>query len=83
MAGGAQDGLDHGHARTRARDDRLPRFETLDEEIDFATTKFGPLIMARPMLESAGRWEDLLDDMRRLLGATRPAEYLLIQGRKG
>ena len=61
----------------------FPRFETLDEEIDFATTKFGPLIMARPMLESAGRWEDLLDDMRRLLGVAQPAEYLLIQGRKG
>jgi SAM-dependent methyltransferase len=55
---------------------------SLDEEIEFATTKFGPLIMARRVLEPQGRWDELLADMRRLLQDPRPGEYLVTTGRK-
>jgi SAM-dependent methyltransferase len=61
-----------------------PQFDSADDEIEFTTSKFGPLIMARRMLEPQGRWPALLDDMRRLIerrdGA---AEYLVILGRAG
>ena len=59
----------------------FPRM-SVDEEIDFATSKFGPLILARGMLEPQGRWQALLDDLRRLLEDPRPAEYLVTSGRK-
>ena len=39
-------------------------FDSIDDEIEFATSKFGPLIMARRMLEPQGRWQALLDDLR-------------------
>ena len=59
-------------------------FDSLDDEIEFATTKFGPLVMARGLLEPEGRWEALVDDLRRF-SETRPAtaEYLVTVGRKG
>jgi ubiquinone/menaquinone biosynthesis C-methylase UbiE len=58
-------------------------FDSLDEEIEFATSKFGPLIMARRALEPQGRWQALVDDLRRF-SETRPAsaEYLVTTGRK-
>ena len=58
-------------------------FESIEDEIEFAASKFGPLIMARRLLEPQGRWHALLDDMRRLI-ETRPpaAEYLVTVGRK-
>ena len=34
-------------------------FDSIDDEIEFATSKFGPLIMARRMLEPEGRWQAL------------------------
>jgi SAM-dependent methyltransferase len=60
-----------------------PEFDSIDEEIEFTTTKFGPLIMLRRMLEPQGRWPALIDDLRRLI-ARRPAsaEYLVTTGRK-
>jgi hypothetical protein len=60
----------------------FPRLETIDEEIEFATTKFGPLIMARRILEPQQRWQPLLDDLRRLMEESRPAEYLVVTGTK-
>jgi SAM-dependent methyltransferase len=60
----------------------FPRFDTLDEEVEFATTKFGPLIMARRRLPPA-RWEALLAEQRRLLETQPPtAEYLVTTGRR-
>ena len=58
-------------------------FDSIDDEIAFTTAKFGPLIMARRMLEPAGRWQALLDDLR-AFAETRPssAEYLVTTGRK-
>jgi SAM-dependent methyltransferase len=60
----------------------VPRFDSVDDEIEFATTKFGPMLMARRLLEPEGRWDALLDDLRMLFEDPRPAEYLVIAGRK-
>ena len=60
----------------------FPRFESIDDEVEFATTKFGPMLMAKRMLEP-DRWEALLGDLRGLLEDARPAEYLVTVGRKG
>ena len=58
-------------------------FDSIEEELEFATTKFGPMLMARRMLEPQGRWQALLDDMRGLLeDKSKPAEYLVTVGRK-
>jgi len=38
--------------------------------------------MARGLLESQGRWQELLDDLRALAARRRPAEYLVVLGRK-
>jgi ubiquinone/menaquinone biosynthesis C-methylase UbiE len=59
----------------------FPRDRTLDEEIDFMTTSFGPMIMARRMLPG-DRWDALVGDVRRLLVDPRPAEYLVVSGHK-
>jgi SAM-dependent methyltransferase len=56
--------------------------DSLDDEVEFATTKFGPLVMARKVLEPQGRWPALLADLRRLLEQQEPSEYLIIRGRK-
>jgi ubiquinone/menaquinone biosynthesis C-methylase UbiE len=58
-------------------------FETVEEELAWTTSKFGPLVMARQALEAQGRWEELLDDLRRLLAdKSTPAEYLVTVGRR-
>jgi ubiquinone/menaquinone biosynthesis C-methylase UbiE len=60
----------------------FPRFDTVDEEVEFAITKFGPMVMARRMLPP-DRWEALLAEQRRLLETQAPdAEYLVITGRR-
>jgi SAM-dependent methyltransferase len=60
----------------------FPRLESLEAEIEFATTKFGPLVMARKFLEPQGRWTALLADLAKLLEHQEPSEYLIILGRK-
>ena len=60
----------------------FPRFDSVEDEIEFATTKFGPMLMARRLLEPEGRWDALLHDLRTLLERPEPAEYLVIAGRK-
>jgi SAM-dependent methyltransferase len=62
---------------------QFPRFDSVDEEMEFATTKFGPLIVARRMLPPE-RFAALLADSRRLIESQDgPAEYLVTTGRKG
>jgi SAM-dependent methyltransferase len=41
-----------------------PRFPSLDEYTDFMTRVLGPLALARPALEAAGRWDDARAAMR-------------------
>ena len=58
-------------------------FDSPEEEMEFTVSKFGPLIMARRMLEPQGRWEALLGDLRRLLEhRTGEAEYLVTIGHR-
>ena len=60
----------------------FPPFASIEEEMDYATSKLGPLVMARGFLEPQGRWEPLLADLRAVLERQRPAEYLVTLGRK-
>jgi ubiquinone/menaquinone biosynthesis C-methylase UbiE len=74
----ADTGVEVEFAREFVEFPRMP----VDQEIEFATSKFGPLILARRMLEPQGRWPALIDDLRRLLENPRPAEYLVTTGVK-
>jgi hypothetical protein len=60
----------------------FPPPESLEAELEFMTTKFGPLIMARKFLEAQGRWPALLQDLARLVEQRQPSEYLVILGRR-
>ncbi len=60
----------------------FPPLESIEAEVEFATTKFGPLLMARKLLEPQGRWPALLADLARQMEQREPSEYLVILGRK-
>jgi len=60
----------------------FPPLASVEAEVEFATTKFGPLIMARKFLEPQGRWSALLSDLGKLMEKQEPSEYLVILGRK-
>jgi SAM-dependent methyltransferase len=60
----------------------FPPLESIEAEVEFATTKFGPLIMARKFLEPQGRWPALRADLARQMEQREPSEYLVILGRK-
>jgi SAM-dependent methyltransferase len=61
----------------------FPEFASIDDEIEFATTKFGPMIMARRMLPPE-RYAALIADQRGVIERQDgPAEYLVTTGRKG
>jgi ubiquinone/menaquinone biosynthesis C-methylase UbiE len=58
------------------------RFDSTDEAIDYLSTRFGPMIMAREMLTAAGRWDDLHADLVELYERDEPMEYLVTLGVK-
>jgi hypothetical protein len=65
-------------------------FPTLADMVVAFTKHFGPLVLARQILEGQGRYDDLVADVRELLqradvgeGVLRiPAAYLLVVGLK-
>jgi hypothetical protein len=57
-------------------------FDTIDDAIDFISTKFGPLIMVRQLTEASGRWPELRDQLATLFERQEPTEYLITLGRK-
>lgn len=65
-------------------------FPSVDEAVRLYTEHFGPLLMARQLLEPQGRWRALVDDVRAFFadhatpdGATALAsEYLISMGRR-
>ncbi len=57
-------------------------FDSIDEAIDFISTKFGPLIMVRQLTEASGRWPELRDQLAVLFERQEPTEYLITLGRK-
>jgi SAM-dependent methyltransferase len=57
-------------------------FDSTDEAIEFMSTRFGPMIMARQLTEASGRWHDLRSDLAELYERDDPLEYLVVVGRK-
>ena len=57
-------------------------FESTDDAIEYLSTRFGPMIMAREMLTAAGRWDDLRADLVALYERDEPLEYLVTTGTK-
>src|SRR5712691_4097298 len=57
-------------------------FESTDAAVEFTTTKFGPLIMARQFNEASGRWPELRAALVTLYERDDPQEYLVTIGRK-
>jgi len=57
-------------------------FDSTEEAIEFTTTKFGPMIMARQLTEAAGRWPELRGELVELFERDDPLEYLVVVGRK-
>jgi len=58
------------------------QFDSTDEAIEYLSTRFGPMIMAREMLTAAGRWDDLHADLVELYERGEPMEYLVTLGAK-
>src|SRR5690349_12884015 len=58
------------------------QFESPDQAIEYMSTRFGPMIMAREMLTAAGRWDDLRADLIKLYERDEPMEYLVTLGVK-
>jgi ubiquinone/menaquinone biosynthesis C-methylase UbiE len=58
------------------------RFESTNQAIEYMSTRFGPMIMAREMLTAAGRWDDLRADLIELYERDEPMEYLVTLGVK-
>ncbi|MEX1140902.1 MAG: methyltransferase domain-containing protein [Thermoleophilaceae bacterium] len=67
------------------------RFDSVDEAVEYYSTKFGPVMMARKAIEPDGRWPQLRADMAALFERrtvrdgdelVEPADYLLTLGRK-
>jgi SAM-dependent methyltransferase len=58
------------------------QFESPDQAIEYMSTRFGPMIMAREMLTAAGRWDDLRADLIELYERDEPMEYLVTLGVK-
>ena len=58
------------------------RFDSTEQAIDFMSTRFGPMIMAREMLTAAGRWDDLYAELIDLYERDEPMEYLVTLGVK-
>jgi ubiquinone/menaquinone biosynthesis C-methylase UbiE len=61
---------------------QIPPFDTVDEGVEYMTSKFGPLIMARPFVEQSGRWDDLITELAGFIADNDAAEYLVTIGRK-
>jgi SAM-dependent methyltransferase len=60
-----------------------PRFESPRAGLEFLSSRFGPLMMARQLTEASGRWEELREELIALYEQGEPAEYLITIGRKG
>ena len=69
-------------ARRRARGGGLPAVRSADEQIDFYSTKLGPLVQLRELAEAEGRWAALRDDLTALYEPQEIAEYLVVTGKK-
>lgn len=63
--------------------DTMSRFPTVDDQIEYFTTAFGPMISLRRMSESRGDWPAVRGDLARLYAqGDDDAEYLITLGAK-
>jgi SAM-dependent methyltransferase len=58
------------------------RLDSFDEEIEFRTKAFGPLMMAKKLTEAQGRWEELRGELEAVWNRNEPMEYLITLGSK-
>ncbi|MDO8632297.1 MAG: class I SAM-dependent methyltransferase [Phycisphaerales bacterium] len=59
-----------------------PEFESSEDALEYWTTKFGPLVMAKRLTESDGRWPELREKLMEYYDRDAPPEYLVILGQK-
>jgi SAM-dependent methyltransferase len=59
-----------------------PAFESPEAALEFLTSKFGPLMMARQLTEALGRWPELRGELIDQAERDEPAEYLVVIGRR-
>jgi SAM-dependent methyltransferase len=57
-------------------------YDSGGDALDFFSTKFGPLMMVRGLLEALGTWADVRDELAKIYDRHEPAEYLVVLGRK-
>jgi SAM-dependent methyltransferase len=60
----------------------LPSFDSADDNIEYHSRRFGPLMAARAAAEADGRWPELRSRLRELHEGLRSAEYLLTLGQR-
>lgn len=60
----------------------FPEFDTVDDDLEFHLARFGPMVRARQAAERDGSWPALRARLVELTGRLRPAEYLVVLGRK-
>ncbi|MGH2935283.1 MAG: class I SAM-dependent methyltransferase [Gaiellaceae bacterium] len=60
----------------------FPAFDSVDDYIEYHSTRFGPLMAARAATEADGRWPVLRSRLRELHEGLRSADYLLTLGQK-
>lgn len=61
---------------------RPPEFESPEAALEYWTTNFGPLVMARMFTEDNGSWPQLREQLLEYYAADEPPEYLVTLGRK-
>jgi SAM-dependent methyltransferase len=59
-----------------------PEFESTEAALEFMSSKFGPVAMARSVTAASGRGRELEAELRAFIDAGEPAEYLVVTGRK-
>ncbi len=60
----------------------FPPFDSVDDDVEYHSARFGPLLAARAATEADGRWPELRSRLRELHEGLTSAEYLLVVGRK-
>ena len=57
-------------------------YDSAEEQIEWLTTNFGPLMRVRQAAEEDGDWPEVREQLAHTFGDGIPSEYLLVLGRK-
>jgi ubiquinone/menaquinone biosynthesis C-methylase UbiE len=60
----------------------MPPFDSTDEALEYWTTKFGPVVIAKRFSEAQGTWPQLRAELIEHYARNEPSEYLVILGQK-